>query len=246
MDIKYSFILTFISGFSTMFGFLIIFLKNKKTEDIINCSLSFASGVMISVSIFDLIPGSYNVLVKTHNVFCTITIVMILNLIGFFIGNLIDKIDLKKQDNLYKIGIISFFIIVLHNIPEGIITFMSSSINKKLGKDITISIMLHNIPEGVIIAMPIYHSSKNKLKTFLYTLLASMSEPFGALLSYLFLSKYINSNFISILFSLISGLMLYISIFELIKETIKYKKYTKMIVFIIIGVLLMAFNIYFL
>ena len=82
--------------------------------------------------------------------------------------------------------------IILHNVPEGIATFISSSKDISLGISLAIAITLHNIPEGISISIPIYYSTKSKFKALLYTFISGVSEPIGALIAYLFLSKYIN------------------------------------------------------
>ena len=89
-----------------------------------------------------------------------------------------------------------------------------------------VAIILHNIPEGVGISIPIYYSTKSKKKALLYTVISGFSEPFGAFISFLFLSKYINITINGLLYSLIAGLMIYIGYFELYKASKKYNKNT--------------------
>ena len=129
----------------------------------------------------------------------------------------------KSNDKLYKIGIITFISLILHNIPEGMITFISSSKDIHLGLSLAISISLHNIPEGIAISIPIYYGKNDKKRAILFTLIAALSEPFGALISLLFF-KNVNDYMFSLLLSLTAGIMIYLSIFELYKESIKYKK----------------------
>ncbi len=81
-------------------------------------------------------------------------------------------------------------VLILHNLPEGIATFLSSYHNTSLGIKLSIAIMLHNIPEGISIAVPIYYATKNrKKKAIKATLLSGLSEPVGALLAFVFLKK---------------------------------------------------------
>lgn len=98
--------------------------------------------------------------------------------------------------------------ITLHNIPEGIITFMVSGVDINLGIKLALAISLHNIPEGISIAVPLYYATRKKLKTFLIVLLAGLSEIFGAIICFLFLKNIINDFFIGICFSLIAGIMI--------------------------------------
>ena len=153
---------------------------------------------------------------------------------------LIDKYLPNNSENtdnkgLYKIGIISMVAIVLHNIPEGIATFITSTNNLKLGLTITIAIALHNIPEGISIAVPIYHATNNKLKAFLYALLSGMSEVLGSILAYLFLAPLINDHVMKALYAIIAGIMIHISVYELIPGAYKESTLKSVLKYFLIG-----------
>src|SRR5574344_2451902 len=201
------FILTTIAGLSTLLGSIFIFFKFKNQNNIINISLSFAAGVMITVSITDLIPESYNLL--NHNYISIIYVLISIN-IGIIISMLIDKF-VPASDNLYRVGVISMIAIIMHNIPEGIATYMTSSHDIKLGLSLSIAIALHNIPEGISISLPIYYGTHSKKKAFLYTLLSGMAEVVGGLLTSWFLKDYINDFVMALLLGLIAGIMIHIA-----------------------------------
>ncbi len=118
-----SFLLSFISGISTLLGMLIIFIRFKDQNKIIKYSLYFSSFIMIFVSIYDLIPSSFAYINKIYEFIPSIMLLLVYMIFG---GLLIYSISShnKCSNKLYKIGIISFFALVLHNIPEGIITFI--------------------------------------------------------------------------------------------------------------------------
>lgn len=235
-----AFILTTLAGLSTLLGTLPIFIKNK-TNKIIISSLSFAAGVMITVSITDIIPESFNYINKTFKIIPTLLIIGISISLGIIISMTIDKY-INREGELYKVGIISMIAIILHNIPEGIITYLSSEADIKLGLSLTIAIALHNIPEGISIAVPIYYAKKSRGKAILYTLTSALSEPLGALLAYLFLSKIMNNFIIGITLSIVAGIMIQIALYELIPTSLKYKNKFKTILFIIIGSIFMLLN----
>lgn len=236
MDILNSFILTFLSGFATLLGFFVIFLPNKYKNKIINGSLSFASGVMVTISIFDLIPESYNLLIYNDFNF-KLLLIAIFIVIGVCFSIILDRV-VPNNNFLYKIGMVSLFSIIMHNIPEGIITFITANNNSNLGIKLAVAIALHNIPEGISIAVPLYYSTKNKEKVFTLLLISAFSEPLGALLG-LVLSKYITMNILGLIYAFIVGLMLYISIYEILPTTLKYKKYLFSLIFFIIGIVVM-------
>lgn len=239
----YPFLLTTIAGLSTMLGTIPIFIKIKNENKLIASACAFASGIMLSVSIFDLIPESLKYLNTIFNINVMILFSPIFITIGIIISFIIDKsIDkINNKNNLYKVGILSMIVIILHNIPEGIITFIVSNNNIFLGLSICISIAIHNIPEGISIAIPIYYSTNNKTKTFLYTLLSSSSELFGAIITYLFLSKYISNSIIGIILGITSGIMINLAINKLYKVATTYHKNSQ--VFFIIGVFFMIISL---
>ena len=237
------FLLCLIAGLSTLLGSLFIFIKGNK-ENIIKLSLAFASGVMFSVSIFDLIPESLTMFQSTskNSIFLNIIVFII---IGLVIPLFIDKIlpnKLNQNNKLYKLGIFTMIAIIIHNIPEGIATYISSETNIKLGIAITIAIAMHNIPEGISIAMPVYYATKNKKKAIGLTFLSGMSEPLGAVIAFLFLNPIINNTIMGGLFAIIAGIMTYISIIELLPAALQYKEKKKTIISFLFGIIFMYVN----
>ena len=223
----YAFLLTVLAGLSTMLGTIFIFIKKKDTNKIVLSSLAFAAGVMICVSITDLIPESINLLRDNINNISTIIISFLGILLGIIISMLIDyylpdKPSISSDKKLYKVGFISMIAIILHNIPEGIATFVSSYQDTSLGITVTIAIALHNIPEGIAIAMPIYFATKSRYKAIKYAFLSGMAEPLGALIAFLCLKPFINDLILGIIFAVVCGIMLYISLAELIPSSQKY------------------------
>ena len=238
----FSFLLTILSGISTLIGYFFIYIKGNK-NNIISSSLGFASGIMITISIIDLIPNAFLLIFKQYSNH-TIFIILMAFIFGIIVSSIIDKKIEKRSKNglkLYKLGIITMVVIVLHNIPEGIATFITANNNIKLGITLTIAIALHNIPEGISISIPIYYATKSKFKSFLYTFISGMSEPLGALLAYLFLTKYVNDIVLGIIYSFIAGMMINIAINELFKEANEYNRRNSFIYFIV-GMIIMVIN----
>lgn len=226
-------IISLIAGMSTIIGFFSIYINGDKGK-IISRTLSFAGGVMIMLSIIDLIPSSISSLKETYSYFMTIFYCLIFFVVGFIVSHFIQNI-VNEQDELSKTGIISMIGIILHNIPEGIATYVLSSINLKLGTILAIAIIMHNIPEGVGISIPIYYGTGSKKKAFVYTLISGISEPVGAVISMLFLYKHINISLMGEIYSVIAGIMVYIGYFELIKISKQYGENVKL--FTLLGAL---------
>lgn len=227
-----AFVLTTLAGFSTLIGSFLIFFKFKNEEKLLASSLSFAAGVMMMISVIDLMPEGIGLLKTRYGLFETIIFALSAIVLGGITSGLLDYFfpsdeivknkGIKYNSSLYKVGIISMIAIIIHNIPEGIATFVTTHHNVSLGFSLAIAISLHNIPEGLSIAIPIYYATKSRVRALLYTLVSALSEPFGALITYLFLINYINELVLGILYFLIAGIMLYISMFELLPKSKSY------------------------
>ncbi len=238
------FILTSLAGFSTLLGTLFIFYKGN-TQKLTKFSLAFASGVMLCVSVVDLIPEAITLLF-TNNLNKTFITTLLFIVIGLTISLIIDytipENNKVKDKKLYKIGIFSMLAIIVHNIPEGIATFLSTQADLALGISLTIAIALHNIPEGISISVPIYSASNSKKRAFFYTLVSALAEPLGAVLAFLFLSPIINDRIMGAILAIIAGIMTHIALAKLLPASLKYKGKGTLL-FFIIGVILMYFSI---
>ena len=242
-----SFIITAFAGISTIIGFLVIFIKKKNHNKIIVSSLSFASGVMVCTSISDLIPESINLLSSSLSTINTVIFSFLSILLGIIVSMIINYYvpdNNNYEDNtLFRVGIISMIVIILHNIPEGIATFMASSSNINLGVSLAIAIAMHNIPEGITIAVPIYYSTGKEKLAFIYTLISALSELLGAIICYLVLRKYMTNFLLGIILSIIAGIMLEISFKTLLPSTKKYNDKSRVIFFFIIGFVFMLLRV---
>lgn len=244
MNTSISFILSFIAGFSTLIGYFVIFLSKEKSLNFLVGGISFASSVMLFLSLFDLIPESISFFSKTFTCIVSILLSLIFLSIGMCISLLVDRMfpNTFNEKALYKLGIITTIGIIIHNIPEGIATFITATSDINLGVSITIAIAMHNIPEGISIALPIYYYTRNYKKAFLYVFICALSEPFGAFLAYLFIKPTTIS--LGMIFSLIAGIMIHISIYELLPEINKYKRYRISYLFYTLGMVFVLINMF--
>ena len=128
----------------------------------------------------------------------------------------------------------------LHNVPEGIVTFMSSMTNQVLGLKLSLAIMAHNIPEGICISVQIYYSTKNRFKAFFYTFISGIAEPLGAILTFVLFKQYITNEILNIILYFIGCLMILISLKEILPEVLKTKKK----VYILYGLLISLFILF--
>lgn len=247
MEIIGALLVSTMAGLSTVLGGLVIFFKFKEENinKFITFALSFSLAIMIGISITDLIPESTYMLLKSYGIGKGIVVSLVSFLIGviaiFIIHKLMERYELKKND-LYKLGILNMLALILHNFPEGIATFMSSYKDINLGIKLAIAIALHNIPEGISIAVPIYYATNNKKEALFKTFLSGIAEPIGAIFAYIFLSKYITNNFISIILILVGGIMITLAIEVILPKAKSYNLKKQLIIGLLVGLTLALFN----
>ncbi len=246
MEIIGALLVSTIAGLSTIIGSLVIFFKFK--EDNINkfitASLSFSLAIMIGISITDLIPESTYILLLNYGIGKGIIFSFIAFIIGIilvkYLHKLMDKASSKTD--LYQLGILNMLALMLHNFPEGIATFMSSYKDIELGLKLAVAIAFHNIPEGISIAVPIYYATKSKKNAILKTFLSGIAEPIGAIIAYIFLSKYITDSLISIILLLVGGIMITLAIEVIYPKAKNYNLNKYLYLGLLIGIILILFN----
>ena len=152
-----------------------------------------------------------------------------------------------KQD-LQRLGLFSALAIAIHNFPEGIATFIGAMNDPQMGAGITFAIALHNIPEGIAVAIPIYYATKSKGKALLYATLSGFSEVLGALLCLAITSVFgVDLNAGGAAFPLVlaavAGIMIYISLDELLPTAEKYGKHHIAIAGVVGGMAIMGISL---
>ena len=248
MQIILPLIISTIAGLSTVLGALIINLKidSSKYSKFITFCLAFSAAVMIGISIFDLIPESFFNYFYVNGFSTSIVLLIMALILSYivitFLSGLINK-ESKKED-LYRLGILNMIVLIIHNLPEGIATFLSSYQSISLGLKLSVAIMLHNIPEGISIAVPIYYATKSKKEAYKKAFLSGIAEPIGAVLAFIFLKKYITDMTISIILVIVAGLMITLAIQELVPKALKYNENKYLYLGLISGVVLVIINVY--
>lgn len=244
MNDLFPLLLSFIAGISTVLGSVFIFFKIKKVGEFVVFSLSFSLGIMTLISIFDLIPSSYPIIIDKYGFAYGIVIFILIFLLGYQSVKLINDKIKNNNSSLYKIGILSMISLVLHNFPEGIAVFIGALTNTSIGIKLCIAIMLHNIPEGIAISVPLYYSGVEKKRVFMYTLLSGLSEPVGALLAYFILKDFINDTFLSMVLIFVAGLMISLSLNDILKEIRKYNKLLYMAYGLLLSIIVFCITLF--
>ena len=262
-NIWIAFGLTMIAGLSTGIGSLIALIAKHTNTKFLCASLGFSAGVMLYVSFMELMPEAKMEFIR-HLGDKTGTLCLLL---AFFGGmgliTLIDFLipepnnpheiqgveDMSKPDNrrksLHRTGIIVALSLAVHNFPEGIATFTSALNGLSVAIPITIAIAIHNIPEGIAVSVPIYHATGNKKKAFWLSFLSGLAEPLGALIAFLILMPFWSPLVNGIVLAGVAGIMVYISLDELLPTAEKYGKHHISISGLIAGMIIMALSLFF-
>lgn len=228
-------LLSFCASISTVLGAFVLLLvrsKSKNNNKILAICLGFAAGVMLSVAFLDLYPNMLEILQRTYGNKIGTIFSLLSVIIGIMFGFAIDEFvphdiyDNKKgvtpHKDLFRVGMVSTIAVALHNFPEGIATFMTGYADITMGFSIALAIAMHNIPEGITIAMPIYYSTKSRRKAIKYTIISGMCEFFGAIVACIFLKPFLSEMSLGLIFGIVSGIMIYISVEELIPSSKQY------------------------
>ena len=156
----------------------------------------------------------------------------------------------EHHHKLMRMGLFTALAIGIHNFPEGLATFFAALRDPGLGLAIAIAIALHNIPEGISVSVPIYYATGNRMKAFAYSLLSGLSEPVGAVIAYLVLIMLLGGSgaevpqwLMGILFAGVAGIMVYISLDELLPTSRAYGKGHDSLLGLVAGMVVMALSL---
>jgi len=147
-------------------------------------------------------------------------------------------------------GLFTALAIGIHNLPEGLATFLAALHDPSLGAAIAVAIALHNIPEGVSVSVPIYYATGKRRTAFVYSLLSGLAEPVGAGIAYLGIVLFAGGpggvlppQLMGILFSGVAGIMVYISLDELLPTSRAYGEGHDSLFGLMAGMVVMALSL---
>ncbi|WFA09010.1 zinc transporter ZupT [Tissierella sp. Yu-01] len=265
-NILFAFGITLFAGISTGIGSLLAFYTKQTNKKFLSAALGFSAGVMIYVSLIEIFVkarASLEAVYGSTKGYWMTTIaffagIAIIALIDKFIpeggnpheihdaseldeSNIID--DEKEASALLRMGLFSALAIAIHNFPEGLATFIGAIEDPTLGISIGIAIAIHNIPEGIAVSVPIYYATGDKKKALLYSFLSGLSEPLGAIIGYFILFRFMNEAMFGIIFAIVAGIMVYISLDELLPTAEKYGEHHIAIYGLIAGMAVMALSL---
>ncbi|MBP1969451.1 ZIP family zinc transporter [Virgibacillus natechei] len=262
-DVLLAFLFTLFAGLATGIGSFIAFFAKTTNTKFLSFALGFSAGVMIYVSMIDIFPKAQDALVAELGEQNGIWLTVISFFAGMIFIALIDKFipkqsnphELKKVEDmkdpgkaikdpaLLQMGGYTAIAIAIHNFPEGIATFVSTLQDPSLGLAIAIAVAIHNIPEGIAISVPVYYATNDKKKAFKLSFLSGLAEPAGAVVAFLFLMPFLNGVTFGIIFAGVGGIMVFISLDQLLPAAKKYDESHISIYGVISGMAVMAISL---
>ncbi|MBN2812802.1 MAG: zinc transporter ZupT [Bacteroidales bacterium] len=262
-SVIFAFSLTLFAGLATGVGSVIAFFAHSTNTRFLSLSLGFSAGVMIYVSLIEIFSKARDSLVIPLGDRAGYWLTVASFFGGMVVIAVIDKLvpemenphELKrieeaehpseqfKRKKLLRMGMFSAMAIGIHNFPEGLATFTAALREPTLGIAIAVAIAIHNIPEGIAVSVPVYYATGNKKKAFWLSFLSGLSEPIGAMVGFLLLMPFLNDVVFGVLFAAVAGIMVFISIDELLPAAREYGEAHLSIYGVIGGMLLMAVSL---
>ncbi len=255
-----AFTLTLIAGLSTGIGSAMAFFAKKTNTNFLSIALGFSAGVMIYISFVELYAhGSDSFIAhygertgSFYNFLCFMGGMLFIALIDRLVPSaenphevhFVEELnEIHKKKKLMRTGLFTALVIGIHNFPEGMATFAAGLTDMSIAIPITIAIAIHNIPEGIAVSIPIFYATNSRKKAFWYSFSSGLAEPVGGVIGYLILRNYLNDLTLGATFSIIAGIMVFISLDELLPTAKEYGKPHAAIYGLIAGIAVMALSL---
>jgi len=260
-NVLLAFTLTALAGLCTGIGSALAFFTKRTNKAFLSTALGFSAGVMIYVSLIEIFVKAKDALIEVHGdtVGSWITVGAFFG--GIFIIALIDSVippsenpheahaieemqqSTIEETRLMRMGTLTALAIGIHNFPEGLATFFGALSDPAVGIALAVAIAIHNIPEGISVSVPVYFATGSKKKAFWLSFLSGVSEPVGAIIGYTILRPFFSQTVFGLLFAAVAGIMVFISLDELLPTAKKYEKGHMAIYGLIGGMAVMALSL---
>ena len=256
--------LTVVAGLSTGIGSAMALLCKRTNTRFLSAALGFSAGVMIYVSFVEILGKARESLIEIWGVrtgnWLTLAAffsgILLIAVIDRLVPNVenpheVHRVEEIKTDSpkrredprLMRMGLMTALAIAIHNFPEGIATFTSALSDLSLGIAITFAIAIHNIPEGIAVSVPIYFATGNRRKAFRLSFLSGLAEPLGAVVGYILFLTFFSDTIFGFLFAAVAGIMVFISLDELLPAAREYGEHHVAIYGLVAGMAVMAMSL---
>jgi len=267
--VLFAFGLTLFAGLATGLGSALAFFTRQTSTRFLSVALGFSAGVMLYVSFVEIMVKARDALTGDWGVAGGAWLTAAAFFGGIFFIAIIDKLvpsyenphelhsieemDMKLENlpkneahdfaKLRRTGVFTALAIGIHNFPEGLATFASALTDPALGIAIAVAIAIHNIPEGIAVSVPIYFATGSRAKAFRYSFLSGLAEPVGAVVGYALLMPFFSPTVFGVLFAGVAGIMVFISLDELLPAAREYGEPHLAIYGLIAGMAVMAVSL---
>lgn len=251
-----AFALTVAAGLATALGGLVVFRKAEPSARFLAGALGFSAGVMLWISFLEIIPTATENLNKVWGsrwgnwaalaaFFGGVALIAVIDRLVPEVVNPHEThtpggIDTVK---LRKMGVMMAVAIGIHNFPEGFATFLSGMESARIAIPVAIAIAIHNIPEGISVAIPIWQASGSRRKGLWWATLTGFAEPLGAIVGFLVLLPFLGPATLGIAFGAVAGIMVFISLDELLPTAVATGKHHAAVYGLIAGMAVMALSL---
>ena len=263
-NVLFAFGLTLFAGLSTGLGSTIAFLTKRTNTRFLAFSLGFSAGVMIYVSMTEILTKAQRALAESVGGKMASWLSIAAFFGGMVVVMLIDKLvpsyenphEMHKVEELQepvhpdetnkalmRMGHLTALAIAIHNFPEGIATFMAGLHDPSLGVPVALAVAIHNIPEGIAVSIPVYYATGDRKRAFMLSFLSGLAEPVGALLAWFVLAPFLSGTLFGMIFAGVAGIMVFISVDQLLPAARKYGEHHISIYGLILGMAVMAVSL---
>jgi zinc transporter, ZIP family len=242
-NVLFALALTILARLSTGIGSAIAFFTRTTNRKFLSLSLGFLAGVMIYVSFIEIFPkaktamlehfssdgagladADANKMAYWYTVFAFFA--------GIFIIALINRV-IPSGENPHE----------LHAVEEMTETRQDNKKLMRMGLFTNLAIRIHNFPEGIAVSVPIYYTTKSRRKAFWYSFTSDLSKPIGAIIGYLILMPFLNDLIFGVVFAGGAGIMVFISLDELLPAAEEFGEHHLSIYGLIAGMAVMALSL---
>ena len=273
-NVSFALLLALFAGLSTGIGSIIAYFIRKPKDWQLSLILGFSAGVMVYISFAELLHVAIDKVGFVNanlGFFIGIAFIAIVDILVPHeykqerVGNSplssvsqikttqgtdvqrTNSLTIEQRSHLKRTGTLLALGIAIHNLPEGLAVFSGAVTgDRTFGILVAIAIALHNIPEGISVSVPIAEATGNRRRAFVYSFLAGLAEPVGAIIGYGILFPFLTSTFVYSLLAFSAGIMVYISLDEILPTAQLYGKQHFVILGVLAGMLVMAISIFFL
>jgi ZIP family zinc transporter len=238
------------AALSTVIGSLFVVFSKQPNPRLLAFGLAFSGGAMVYVSMVEIFWKAEAGFAELHDprtayIYATLAFfagVLVLVAVDRWMPNPHAAITAGhgSEEHIKRLGVLAALAITIHNLPEGLATFLATLDNPVVGIPLAAAIAIHNIPEGVSIAIPIYFATGSKQKAVIATVISALAEPAGALIGYAILAPFLTPGMFAVVFGMIAGAMVFLALDELLPTAKRYAQGHETVYGIVTGMAALA------